>query len=202
MSMDTGSDEDSYSPRELRQMDEQTARRTLTVDQYERWESLQDLYDRAEQTRERFAREDEQVHDLTVHADPDALGTEVRLYGNDLLVHLDSDDPEFRAIHDEYQDLVGDVDEDDLAALEDNRDAVADAVVEMLDCLLLRWNGTAWDSLPADYRRETLQEAREKWGFDALMVGWAEVMGAIREDREEAAEVVESFRGEAGRGHR
>lgn len=200
--MSTDTDDDGHSPRELREMDEQTARQTLTVGEFERWESLQDLYDQAEATRERFSREDDRVHDLTVHADPEALGTQVTVYGNDLLVHLDSDDPAFRAVHEEYQDLVGDTDADNLAALEDNREAVADAVVELLDCLILRWNGWEWDDLPQEQRRAVLADARAKWGFDALMLAWADVMGAIREDREEAAEMVKSFRGEKGRGGR
>lgn len=205
MSTDSNADDDqtqAYSISELRAMDEQTARQTLTVDQYERWDSLQALYDQAEANRDRFAREDERVHDLTVHADPEALGTEVTLYGNDLLVHLDSDDPTFQAVHDEYQDLVGDVDDADLDALEDNREAVADAIIELFDCLLVRWNGTDWEDLSPEQRRGVLADAREAWGFDALVLGWGEVMTAIREAREQQAEAVESFRGETGRGHR
>jgi len=202
MSTDSDPDDDqtqAYSVSELRAMDEQTARQTLTVDQYERWDSLQDLYDQAEANRDRFAREDEQVHDLTVHADPEALGTDVQLYGNDLLVHLDSDDPTFRAVHDEYQDLVGDVDDADLDALEENREAVANAIIELFDCLLVRWNGTDWERLSPEQRRGVLADAREAWGFDALVLGWGEVMAAIRETREQQAEAVESFRGETGR---
>lgn len=210
MSTDSDPDPDSdsdgdqtqaYSVSELRAMDEQTARQTLTVEQYERWDSLQDLYDQAEANRDRFAREDDQVHDLTVHADPEALGTDVQLYGNDLLVHLDSDDPTFRAVHDEYQDLVGDTDEGeaDLEALEENREAVADAIIELFDCLLVRWNGTDWERLSPKQRRGVLADAREAWGFDALVLGWGEVMAAIRETREQQAEAVESFRGETGR---
>jgi hypothetical protein len=202
MSTDSDPDDDqtqAYSVSELRAMDEQTARQTLTVDQYERWDSLQDLYDQAEANRDRFAREDEQVHGLTVHADPEALGTDVQLYGNDLLVHLDSDDPTFRAVHDEYQDLVGDVDDADLDALKENREAVANAIIELFDCLLVRWNGTDWERLSPEQRRGVLADAREAWGFDALVLGWGEVMAAIRETREQQAEAVESFRGETGR---
>jgi len=197
MSSDT---EGGWTATELRRMDEQTARQTLPVAQYERWEDLQALDAQAEDTRERWAAETQQVHDLTVHADPDALGTEVDLYGNDVLVHLDTDDPEFRAIHEEYQGLVSD--DPDPEELEANREELADAITELLDCLILRWNGHDWQALEPERRRAVLADARAKWGFDNLVLGWAEVMAAIQSDREDSAAVVESFRGAAGRGGR
>ncbi len=90
----TGNDRRSIT--ELRRMDEQEARQSLTVAEYERWESINQLHDEAEETREQWEEEEQEVSDLVVRADPEQLGTEVDLFGNDVLVRVDSEDRRFR----------------------------------------------------------------------------------------------------------
>lgn len=196
-----GSDE--RSTLELRQMDEETARNTLTVAEYERWEQLHELMDGAAETRERWAEEDELVADLTVHADMEQLGTEVDLFGNDVLVHIDSEDREFRAATDRVDSIIGDTDPEEIDELDDEATAkAADALVEMLDTVLVRWNGHEWGALDDDTRASVLQSARAKWGVDGLLLAWFDIAAAVREDREERVEAVDSFRGAQRPGRR
>lgn len=204
MSTDT---DDTYSTLELRRMDEQTARDELSVPEWERWQTLTEMVDRAEQTRERWAEEDERVADIEVAAEMDQLGTEVDIYGNTLLVHVNSEDPHLQQIAediDAYRQRVGDVaDEDDLKGLsESDADELADLLLEMLDTMIVEWGGTEWDELAPHQRQTILADARSKWGLDGLMLAWVDVIGAIEEDREERLDVVESFRQTERRGRR
>jgi DNA-binding protein YbaB len=188
-------------------MDEQTARQTLTVAQYERWEKLNDLYDDAEATKEQWEAEAEQVAEITVEADMESLGTAVEVYGNDLVVHIDSDDPALRenierleALQDEYADL--DADDMTLDDGDELKEEMRGLLQSLLDSVLVEWNGTAWDSLAEDQRADIVAEAAESWGFDALLMGWVDIAQAIQEDREDRMDVIESFRDPARRGDR
>ena len=188
-----------YTPRELREMDDDEARQTLTVEQYERRESLLELMEEADETRERIDEQNERVEELVVHADKEQLGTEVDVFGNDLLVHVDSDNDEFREAAERLEALEPD-DETEIDTLDDDlREDMAEQLTTMLDAILVRWNGAEWSDLPADARAGVLADAREKWGLDGLMLAWADIAAAVNEDREERVGVVDSFRGE-GRG--
>lgn len=201
--MTTDTDDGGRSTLELRQMDEQTARNTLPVAEFERWQKLHELMDGAAETRERWADEDETVAELTVHADMDALGTEVDLYGNDVLVHVDSEDGDFRAAAERLDDTLGDTDPNDLDSLDDaGVDAAAEALTDLLDAVLVRWNGTEWSDLAIDTRQDVLYECRRKWGVDGLLLAWFDIAAAIAEDREERVEVVDNFRNPERRGRR
>lgn len=194
---------DDHTLAELRGMDEDTARQTLTVAEYERWEQLQELYDEAEETEQRFAAEDEQVAEITVSADPEALGTEVDVYGNDLLVRVDPEDDAVQAIAESMDSEFPDVEGEDVPELDAERaDDLAEHLLELLDCIILRWDGVAWDGLPEDYRRDRLDTAREAWGLDGLYLAYVDIMAAIEADRDERVSTVESFRGEERRGRR
>lgn len=200
--MSSNTEADGYGVTELRQMDEQTARQTLTVAEYGRWEKLNDLHDQAEATREQWADEAETVADLTVHADVDDLGTEVDVYGNDLLVHVDPED-------DDLTDAAGTLDDafdedeldtpDELA--DDRKQLVVENLQTMLDAVIVRWNGTDWDDLGESTRRGVLDDAREKWGVDGLMLAWVDIAAAVHEDREEKVSAIDSFQPET-RGRR
>lgn len=205
---DTGGD---YSAHDLKRMDEQTARETLTVAQYERWEDVQALYDQVADTEQQWEQEAATVADVTVSADMDDLGTRVELYGNDLLVHADIEAPEFRAAMERLDEEFGDVtvenpDADGAAAFgdvdDDRLEAMADHLLEMLDIVLVRWDGTAWDALTDDQQQTILQQARSGWGIAGLLKAWGEIAVAIREDYEEMEATMQSFRGEERRGHR
>lgn len=193
-----------YANHELRAMDERTARQTLTVDQFERWEKLNDLYDRADETREQWAGQHERVADLTVSADMDALGTAVEIYGNDLLIHVDSDDDALQAAADEFEDLRDEYTADD--DFEDVTDAdkrrMTDLLTRMFDAVLVRWDDTDWADLREDQRRAILADAREKWGFDSFFLAWIDVVAAVREDQEDKVDVIEQFRNPERRGNR
>jgi len=204
MSTDTDADDGAeHSTLELRQMDREQARQTLPVAQYERWEQLNDLRDGAEQTREQWADEDDRVADLTVRADMDALGTEVDLFGNDVLVHIDSEDPALRETVDALEDDYAGLDTDGVEDMDDTDTAeLADHLLDLLDTVIVRWNGHEWSELPDPTRGDVLADARSKWGVDGLLLAWTDIAIAVNEDREERADVIESFRNEERRGRR
>lgn len=192
-----------YSPSELEAMSDDEARSELTVEQYERREKLLDLLDEAAENEQELAADEERVEDLVVHADPEALGTEVDVFGNDLLVQVESDDPAFRAVAEELDDEFGDIDETELETLgAEETDRIAEALQEMLDLVLVRWNGTDWDGLARDKRDLVLHDCREKWGVDGLLLAWVEIADAVQTDREDKLSVVDSFRGAERRGRR
>jgi len=194
--------DDRRSITELKRMDEAEARSTLTVDEFERWEKLTELHDEADATREQWADEDAIVAELTVHADKEALGTSVEVFGNDLLVHVDPEDDTLVAAHDRLEALRGEDEADEDLLDDETRREVGDALTTMLDAVLERWNGHDWGDLPEDDRDAVLAETREKWGIDGLMQAWVHIAAAVREDREEHLSVVESFRGAERRGRR
>lgn len=200
MSSDTT---DGYTVTELRRMDEEAARTTLTVAEYERWESINALHDQAEETRQQWDDEAETVADLTVHADVDDLGTEVDVYGNNLLVHIDSEDDALTDAAETLDDAFGEDELDDPGELDDDRKAeVVENLVTMIDAVIVRWNGTEWNDLGESTRRGVLGDARAKWGVDGLMLAWVDIASAVHEDREEKVSVIDSFRDPERRGRR
>jgi hypothetical protein len=203
------SDTSDYSPMELREMDEQQARQELPMAQYERWEQLQALDEQADDTEQRWADESETVAGVTVHTDMEQLGTHVDAYGNDLLVYVDIERREFQQAAERLEDEFGDitVDDPDAEGAEafgdidpDRLDDMADHLLDMLDLVIRRWNGTNWQSLPDDQRADILATARDNWGVEGLLLAWSDIAIAIYDDREQRMEAVDSFRGAAGRG--
>lgn len=198
--MSTGSD---YTTLDLRRMDRETARNTLTVAEFERWEAVQELREQAEETRDQWEAEEQKVSEITVAADMDSLGTTVDVFGNDLLVHVDPEDDDIRAaaelIDAEFGDDldVGDVEDLDTDAL----DRLGDVLMEFLDAVIVRWDGTEFSALDAEVREQVLSDARGKWGVQGLALALVDIMSAVEEDRTERMDMVESFRGEKGRGN-
>jgi len=198
------SDSDSeYSAFDLRDMDEDEAWDTLSREQYEQWEKIQELYDGVEETEQQFEREAETVADVTVSADMADLGTEVSIFGNDLLVYADLESPAFRDATERLESEFGDItvenpDAEDAAAFGDvDEERLADMaahLVEMLDTVLVRWDGTEWDTLADDQQQTILQQARASWGITGLLKAWGEITLAIREDYDELEARVEFFR--------
>lgn len=183
-----------YTPGQLRRMDEQQARETLTVKQFERWEKLQELDEEAAETKRDWSDQRETVTDLVVHADREALGTHVEIYGNDLLVRIHSENEQFREAAEGLNDAFGDEEEalEDLSVTE--REDLAGHLLNMLDAVLLEWNGTPWDSVPKPDRFEILTRARNKWNLDGLLLAWFDIADTINDEREEHMDVVDSFR--------
>jgi len=196
-------DSDRRGITELRQMDRETARNTLTVTEYERWEKLQDLHEQADETREQWAEEEDTVAEITVHADMEQLGTELDLYGNDVLVHVDSQNTALEDHADAVDDILGDVDPEDVDSLtQSDLDDVLGHLLDMLDIALVRWNGTEWADLPEDARADTLARIGESWGVEAVLMAWFDIAEAMHEEREEKVSAIESFRDPQRRGRR
>lgn len=192
-----------YTVVDLRQMDREEARNTLTVNEFERWEKLRELDERAAETKRKWENQAEQVADLTVRADPDALGTELDLMGNPVLVRVSPEDEELQAIGKSLERQYGDIEEIDPEALEAGAaDDIADHLIQMLDCVLLRWDGHDWSDLDRPTKDSVLAQVRSKWGIDGLMLAWVEIAQAVEEDMDGRMEVVDRFRGEGRRGHR
>lgn len=186
---------DRTSAETLRKMDESTARKTLSIDELQRWQKVRDLHESAEQTREEWRGQEERVGEIVVHADISELGTEVTVYGNDLLVHLDPEDRRLRDVADDLQDEYGDTDPDEVSDLSDDEiDDIAASLIQIFDLIIRRWDGTPWRQLRDDRRRAILEDAREKWKIDGLLVAFAEVVDAVERDREEKLEVIDGFR--------
>jgi len=179
-------DTDGWSVLELRQMDRDEARQTLPVAEFERWEQLHELEQGADETRERWAEEDREVQALAVNADPERLGTAVDLFGNDVLVHVESDDPAFTDAVESLQDLLGDDVDDpkaEIETLQENRAETVECFIDILDAVILRWQGTDWDDVDPATRHETLRQAADKWGLDAMFVAVMRIFSAVSEDR-------------------
>jgi hypothetical protein len=190
-------DNREYANTELLAMDEQTARETLTVNQYERWDKLTDLHEQADETRERWQEEERRVTEITVAADMEQLGTRVDVFGNDLLVHIDGEDRhltqaagELESLREEYED----VDPEDLDAVpREDRDAMLGHLQTMLDAVIVEWGEHRWANLREDQRADILADAAEKWGLDGIMLAWVDIAAAVNEDRQDRMEVVDSF---------
>ena len=195
---------------ELRQMDRETARNTLTVNEFERWERVNDLHEQAEQTREQWEEQDEQVGELVVRSDPESLGTEVTLHGNELLVHFNANDRHLQAAKDRLDafyadhDLAG-MERDDAGETveelpESEREAITEGMTECLldlfDAVVIEWNGTRWNAVPDEQREAALRDCLETWGLEDFLFAWVDVCMAYYEEREEKLDVIESFRAE------
>lgn len=196
MSTDTG--EREYANHELLDMDKSEAERRLTKLQYDRWEKLTDLHEQADEQREEWANEEQQVADITVSTDMEQLGTRVDVYGNDLLVHIASDDRELRQTASELealQDKYADADAEELTELpEDDQSEMHDHLRSMLSHVIVEWDGVRWSNLGEDQQADILAEATESWGLDGLLLAWVEIANAVEQDREEKLDVVENFR--------
>jgi len=190
--------------RELRDMDEQTARNSLTVAEFERWERIQDLYEQREDTLEEWDDQEQTVADVTVHADAETLGTDINLYGNDLLVRVRPGSRRLQQVRGRLDDNdinLDNPDADDVDDIdEETQAAITDALTTLLDAILVRWNGTDWRDLPGHEREAILDEARQAWGLDGLLFGVVQIIRAVHEDQNRRVEDVKSFLGEAGAG--
>lgn len=199
MSTDTDTE---WSDSELLAMNEREARETLTVAWFDRWEKLNDLHAEADETRDEWRDQDATVQELTVNADLSDLGTDVELYGNDIVVHLDPEDPEVKRLSEKAEEVLSEYDSEGEEVSDGEIDQAAGFLVDLFDEMLVEWNGVEWADVPEEQRRQTLQEARESWGVMGLANGKARVLQAIYEEQDERMDVIEKFRRPERRGRR
>jgi len=201
-----------FTNHELREMSDAEAEQTLTKQQWDRREKLLDLHGEAAETREEWATEAETVAGVTVEADIEDLGTELDLYGNDVIVRVDETVAEDMAdplerLGEEFEDISTADPDDAEAEIEAlDADATADLVAiltDLYDAMLRRWNGHDWQTLPQSDREAILDTAAEQWGASAMFLGLFRAIMEATEDREEVMGRIKSFLDETGtRDHR
>jgi ribosome-associated translation inhibitor RaiA len=199
----SGTDEREYTSGQLLAMDEEEARQTLTVAQYERREKLQELHAEAAETRETWAEEEEIVADVAIHADPESLGTEVDLYGNSVLVQIEEDDSDFAAAIEGLEAEFGDIQREEVHEMNAGEtDALVRYIARMYDAMLLRWNDHDWAGFTDREREAILADARDAWGDTNFVLGMFDCVEAHVRERDERVAAVKSFLGEEGSGGR
>ena len=206
---------DRRSITELRRMDEQTAMQTLTMAEYQRWESVNDHHERAEQVRQEWRETEQDADEILRHHDISDLASEVELFGNDCLVYYDPEDKRVRNIADRLADALGvDLDGRDVSEIEASADDVSeedigpakDVLADFLELSLREWNGHTWSDLPVKQRTELIDGLKppdpDGWGLYGLMDAMNTVMVAVEENRDERLGRVEKFRNPERRGNR
>ena len=192
-----------YSAMDLREMDRAEAEQRLDADDFARWEDVHELTQAADERAAQFDQNDQTVHSVTVDADLSDLGTDVELFGNTLTVYLDSDDDRLHDAVERLEDDFDDVDSDDLAALgKADRNAIGEALEDILLSAIMAWDGQSFDDLPADEPLAIVQTAREKWGLTATFEAVMRIIDACNEAQEERFEAIDSFRTAQRRGNR
>jgi len=202
---------------ELRQMDESTARNTLTMAEFERWESVNKHLDKADEVRQEWAENEREATDILSRADPSWLASDIEVWGNDLSVYYGPEDARLREAIDGLGDAVG-VDLEDVDDMADDElpdadevddDAIEDvkhALAELIGVAIIEINGQAWNDLPADARSNVLESIAEPrpegWGLAGLMDAWTEIQVTVEENRDDRLERVRKFRSEKRRGDR
>jgi hypothetical protein len=208
-------DRDRIPAHELRRMDEQTARSTLTVNQFERWETLRDLHERADEQRAEWQEDARVATETLVFADAGDLSAEVSVFGNDLQVYYAADDPRIRDAAERLADVFGidadadpeeldDVTTDDVAE-EDLHDAKA-VLADLILVAVVEWNGDTLADLPPaaeeQIRTTITADPPTGWGLAGLMDAWTVIQTAVEEQRDERLERVRKFRDAERRGDR
>ena len=187
---------DDYSAMDLRDMDRTAALNELNAEQFERWEDVQELTQAADERAEQFAANDRTVSSVVVDADLDELGTDVEVYGNDLTVYIDADDDRLHDAIKRLDDRFGDVERDDLDALGDaDREAIGEALEDILLSSIVAWDGERFEDLPADEPLAIVRTAREKWGLTPTFEAVMKIIGACNEAQAERFEAIDSFHG-------
>jgi len=214
--MSAHSHADQRSIAELRAMDEHEAKRELSMVEYQRWESLHEHLDAAEENRQELAEADAEVHSLIAKSDPSNLAVDVNVWGNDLSVYYGAEDDAIQAAAQRLADTFdidpdGDLDaqaetldSDDIA--EDQLHEAKDALAELVLSAVISWNGARWDDVSEadrEHIRTTITASRpDGWGVAGLIDAWVQIQTAVDEARNERLEVVRKFRPEERGGDR
>ena len=211
--MSANTDSGGRTMTELLRMDESTAKRELSYAEYQTWESANDHQERYQERKAEWRENEQQATDILVNTDVSALATEIELFGNDVAVYYDPEDPRLHEAAQSVADVLG-VDIDDAADLEATtddvpREAIDDAKGALADLVcvtFVEWNGHNWGDLPVESRRtvaDRIQQPRpDGWGLAGLMDAFSEIMTAVETNRNERLERVEKFRNPERRGNR
>jgi len=204
--MSTTQPDDRRPVSELLAMDESEAKQTLSWAEYQRYESLTEHHDRADENRADLDAADEQVHGLIARTDVSDLAADVDVFGNELVCYYG---PEDEPVQDAAQRLAdifdadpsdpeGSIDTEDVS--DDDLAAAKDALADLLFAAVIEWNGEAWGEIPEAGRdgvKEQITQPRpEGWGIAGLLDAWATVQAAVEEKRTERMDVVRKFRDE------
>jgi len=216
MSTSTHGDDgrDRIPAHELRRMDDSRAQH-LPHYEYERWEKLTELHDRADEQRAEWQEDARIATDTLVFADASDLSASVSVFGNDLAVYYAPDDPRIRDAAERLADVFGidaDADPEELenvttddVAEEDLHDAKT-VLADLVLVAVVEWNGDALDDLPpaADEQIRTTitSDPPTGWGLAGLMDAWTVIQTAVEEQRDERLERVRKFRNPERRGDR
>ena len=212
--MSAQSTDDGYALTELRQMDEATAKTTLSYAQYQKWESVQQQFDAHEERKQEFRENEREATDILVHADPSNLAAEVEVFGNDIAVYYAPDDPRIRDPAERLGDLLDvdpDADPDEVEIHADDVDddlvpEAKDVLAELVVAALVEWNGTPRADLSnaalESIRTQIAGEPPEGWGIAGLMDAWVEIQVAVEERRDDRLDRIRKFRDETRRGDR
>jgi hypothetical protein len=207
------SDDGRRNAAELRRMDRETARNTLTVAEYERWEQLQELHAEAEEQRDEWEQAAEEAVETMVYSDATDLAAEVSVFGNDLAVYFSNDDPRVRDAVKRLTDVFDiDPDADEHADIttedvaEEDIGAAKDVLADLVTAAVVEWNGEQWADLAPDaqdsIRARISADPPDGWGLAGLMDAWVEIQTAVEQNRNERMERVQKFRSEKRRGDR
>ena len=203
---------------ELRRMDEQTAKQTLTVAEYKRWEAVNERLDEHEAALDRWEDTREEATDIMLRADTGDLAESVTVFGNPLEVYYAPDDPRLR----EQVDRLGDVFGVDMAAVAEGEESVdglstddlddgviddaLDILADLITIAIVEWDGTRWDDL-TDADRQAIHDLitadpPDGWGVAGAMDAWVEISVAVEDTRDERLERIQKFRDPERRGSR
>jgi len=211
MSVEQSTDERSIT--ELRRMDESEAKGELNVYQYERWESVNQHLSEAEEIRQEWRDNEQEVTDILVNADMSSVASEVELFGNDVTAYYDPEDKRVREVAERLGDVLG-VDIEAVEDIEASADDIDDdklddckvALADFIGLTIETWDGHDWDDLSvADRESIKTQIAAPQpdgWGLSGLMDALSEIMVAVESARDDRLERVEKFRNPERRGDR
>jgi hypothetical protein len=197
---------------ELLNMSEAEAKTQLAYAEYQRWESLNDHHERAEENRRELAEADAEVHDLLINTDPSDLAADVTVWGNDLSVYYGPEDQAIRDAAERLADTFGLDPEDDPEGLteddidESQLDDAKAALADLVCAAVVAWDGTPWDELPeaarADIREQITAPRPDGWGVAGLIDAWTEIQYTVDSNRNDRLERVRKFRTPERRGDR
>lgn len=210
---DDADGDDAYTMTELLAMDKAEAVEKLDYGQYQTWESAVDHHDRYHRQKQKWRTNETEATDILVRADVGDLATELTLFGNQVSVYYDPEDPRIRDLVERLGDLLG-VDTTDPTAIEASAadidesaiDPAKELLAEFIAVTIQRWDGVEWDDIPSETRSSITDQIQQPhpdgWGLVGLMDGLNDILVAVESNRDDRLERVQKFRQPERRGDR